>query len=99
MAVAAVLVAVATAQAGDLLTFLRMILAAGLGAEANPLVAHGVGAVGLPTIIVAKIALIVLVVSCFAIIERAHRRTAATVATAAVVAGLLGAYTNVMALS
>jgi hypothetical protein len=98
IALAAIAVAVVTAQAGDLVTFLRMIVAEGIQAEANPLVAHGVSTVGLPMIILAKVALMVLVVTCFAVLSRAHRRTAAVVATTAVVAGILGTFTNVMAI-
>lgn len=99
MATAAVLVAVATAQGGDLLTFLQMIVSLGLAAEANPLVARGVEALGLPAVIAAKLGLIVLVVTVFSILSRSHRRTAALVATAAVVAGLFGTFTNVMAMA
>jgi hypothetical protein len=99
MATLAVLVAVATAQGGDLLTFLRMILTHGLAAEANPLVAHGVDRVGLPLVLLAKVGLIVLVTAIFSVLSRSHRRTAGVVATAAVVAGLFGAFTNVMAMS
>ena len=97
IAIAAIAVAVVTAQAGDLVTFLRMIVAEGVQAEANPLIAHGVSNLGLPIVILAKVALMVFVVTCFAVLSRAHRRTAAVVATTAVVAGILGAFTNVMA--
>jgi hypothetical protein len=97
IAVAATAVAVVTAQAGDLVTFLRMIVEEGLQAEANPLIAHGVSSLGLPAIILAKVALMVFVVTCFAILSRALRRTAAVGATPAVVAGILGTFTNVMA--
>jgi hypothetical protein len=97
IAIGAIAVAVVTAQAGDLITFLRMIVAEGLQAEANPLVAQGVSTLGLPAIILAKVALMVFVVTCVAVLSRAHRRTAAVVATTAVVAGILGAFTNVMA--
>jgi hypothetical protein len=98
MATAAVLIAVAAAQGSDLLTFLRMVLALGIGAEANPLVAHGVEQLGLPLIVVAKVGLIVLVVAIFSILARRYQRTAALVATTAVLAGLFGAWTNVMTL-
>ncbi|MFL5641295.1 MAG: hypothetical protein ACJ771_03035 [Chloroflexota bacterium] len=99
VAAIAVLLAVAVAQASDLLTFVRMVSVAGVAAELNPLVAHGAGSLGFLPLIVAKAALVLLVVAVFAIVARTNRRLAATVATAGMVAGLIGAYSNVLAIT
>ena len=93
-----VLIAVAVAQAGDLLTFLRMVSVAGIAAELNPLVALGASKLGYVPLIVAKAALVVLVGAVFTIVARSHRRVAAMVATTGMIAGLLGAYSNVLAI-
>jgi hypothetical protein len=95
----AVLVAVGVAQLSDLLTFIRMIGVAGLDAELNPLVARGAETLGLTFLAASKIALIVLVASVFAVVARRHRRTAAFVATAGTLAGLIGAFSNVLAIT
>src|SRR5687768_10695207 len=94
-----VLVAVTVAQASDVLTFIRMVSLAGVAAELNPLVAMGADTLGFVPLIAAKAALVVLVVAVFAIVARSHRRVAATVATLGTVAGLLGAFSNVLAIS
>lgn len=98
LAALAVLLAVAIAQAGDLVTFTRMVAVAGIGAELNPLVALGAERLGLLPLVAAKAALVLLVASVFAIVARRHRRTAAFVATAGTMAGLLGAASNVIAI-
>ncbi len=103
MAIAAVILAVGTAQAGDLITFVRMILSVGPAAEANPIVAHGLDSVGLPTLVLAKVCLFVLVVAVVTILAHAgagrRARTAGFVATFAVVAGIVGAFSNVVAMA
>jgi hypothetical protein len=99
IATLAVAVAVVTAQSGDLVTFVRMMLTLGVEAEANPIVALGFSTVGLAPLVVAKIALMVLIVTIFHVLARAHRRTAAVVATAAVAAGVLGTFTNLLAMA
>lgn len=91
-------VAVAVAQGGDLVTFLQMIEVHGIEAELNPLVAHGVITLGVPIVIAAKIALVAFVVATFAIVARVHRRVAASVITLAMLAGLLGTFSNVLTL-
>jgi hypothetical protein len=98
LAAIAVLLAVGVAQAGDLLTFVRMVAVSGIGAEMNPLVAYGHDQAGLPYLVAAKIALVVLVAAVFAIVARRHHRTAALVATVGTVAGLVGAYSNFLAI-
>jgi len=49
--------------------------------------------------VVAKLALVVLVASAFSIVARRHVRVAAFVATFGVLAGLVGAFSNVLAIS
>lgn len=98
IAAAGVLIAVAAAQASDLVTFIRMVSVAGIAAELNPIVALGASSLGLVPLVLAKAALVVLVAASFAIVARSHRRVAATVATFGMVAGLLGAYSNVLAI-
>jgi hypothetical protein len=98
LAALAVLLAVAVAQASDLLTFIRMISVAGTGAELNPLVARGADSLGVVPLVIAKVALVVLVGAVFTIVARRHRRVAATVATAGMLAGLVGAFSNVLAI-
>jgi hypothetical protein len=95
----AVLLAVGIAQAGDLLTFLRMVAAAGIESELNPIVARGAETLGVLVLVLAKVALVVLVAAAFAIVAREHRRVAAFVATFGMVAGLIGAFSNVLALA
>jgi hypothetical protein len=94
-----VLLAVAVAQAGDLLTFLRMVSTVGIAAELNPLVARGADTLGFFPLVAAKAALVVLVGAVFTIVARSHRRMAATVATTGMLAGLLGAFSNVLAVT
>jgi hypothetical protein len=91
-----VLLAVATAQMGDFLTYLRMVALHGPAAEANPLVGHAALVLGVPGLMIAKLALIVVVATTFSILVRSHSRLAVTIATSGTVAGLLGAATNVL---
>lgn len=99
VAIAGMLVAVVAGQGSDLVTFMGMMLVHGPAAEANPLVGHAVVTFGLPAVIAIKVALIVFVVATFAIVARDHRRTAAFVATLGTVVGLIGAYSNILAMS
>ena len=98
VATSGVLLAVATAQISDLLTYLQMVAVHGPSAEANPLIGRTALAFGVPGLAVAKLALIVLVVTTFTILGYSHRRLAATVATIGTFAGLVGAATNVFTL-
>lgn len=97
MAVPGVLLAVGVAQLGDVLTFVRMISARGWSAEANPLVHETAALVGFPGLVLAKVAVVVLVASTFAILARSNRRLAAVVAGIGTVAGIVGAATNTFA--
>ena len=98
MGVPGVLLAVAVAQLGDVVTFVRMIATHGWAAESNPLVHETAALAGFPGLVVVKVAVVVLVASTFAILARSHRRLAATVAGVGVMAGILGATSNVLAL-
>lgn len=103
MAIPAIILAVGTAQAGDLFTFIRMILHEGPAAEANPIVAQGIDSIGLPALVIAKVCLFVLVIAIVTVLAHAgaarRARTAAFVATFAVAAGLIGAFSNVFAMA
>lgn len=93
-----VLVAVTAAQLADLITFVRLMVQNGPLAEANPFVHHGVLGGGLEPFVVIKAILVVFIASSFAVVGRRRARTAHVVATVATVAGLIGAYSNVLAL-
>jgi len=97
IAILAVLLSVGIAQAGDLLTFVRMILSVGIHAELNPLVKGGVGVVGLEGLAVMKIALVAFVVATFAFVYRYHPRVAVLVAAVGTTAGVIGAISNLIA--
>jgi hypothetical protein len=97
IAIAAVLLSVGIAQAGDLLTFVRMILSVGIHAELNPLVKGGVGTVGIEGLALMKIALVAFVVATFAFVYRYHPRVAVLVATVGTAAGLIGTISNLIA--
>jgi hypothetical protein len=99
VAVPGVLLAVAVAQLGDVVTFVRMVAIHGWAAELNPLVHETAALAGFPGLILVKLAVVVLVASTFAILARSHGRLAAAVAAAGVVAGILGATSNVLASS
>ncbi len=97
IALAGVFIAVGSAQLSDFLTFVRLVALDGRVAEANPLVDR-VGLVfGLPGLIAAKVLVVAIVVSTFAILSRRDGRLAALVATVGTLAGLLGAASNVLA--
>lgn len=87
--------AVASAQAADAVTFVRMIRDRGVAAEANPFVARVASFGDLAPLIVAKAALVLLVVGVFVLLVRRNPVAGSLVATLAVVAGLIGAYSNV----
>jgi hypothetical protein len=98
LTVVAVLVAVGAAQVGDLVTFVRMVALRGPGAELNPIVGQAVVAFGVPALVVVKLALVVFVVATFAIVARRYYKIAFAVASLATLAGILGAWSNILAL-
>lgn len=93
-------VAATFAQLLDLATFARMVRENGAASEANPLVSALLLDHGLPFVAVTKVAAIALVVGVIAVLGRTdgrprHPRLALLIATAAVVAGLFGGWSNV----
>lgn len=92
-----VLVAVGVAQLADLVTFLRLMARHGSAAEMNPLVATGFEGLGSVPLIVVKLALIVLISAAFAVVARRRARLSTAIASAGMVAGLMGAYSNIVA--
>jgi len=96
-AIFAVLLSVGIAQAGDFLTFVRMILSVGIHAELNPLVKGGVGIVGLEGLAIMKMALVAFVVATFAFVYRYHPRVAVLVAVVGTAAGVIGTISNLIA--
>ncbi len=94
-AAAGMLLAVGSAQGADALTFVRMVRDHGLRAEANPFVAALAAGGDVGAMVLAKGALVVLIVAIFAVVVARHPFVACLIATAAVAAGLLGAYSNV----
>jgi hypothetical protein len=98
-AIVAVLLAVGIAQAGDLVTFARMVLSVGIHAELNPIVRGSAGIVGIEGLAVVKMALVAFVVATFAFVYRYHPRVALLVATVGTAAGLIGTISNLIAVS
>jgi hypothetical protein len=96
-------VVVTVAQLLDLGTFLRMVDLHGPAAEANPLVASMLIGHGLPFVAVAKLAALALAVAAIVVLAGrvdGHRSPtlAAAIAVAAIGAGLLGGWTNALAI-
>jgi hypothetical protein len=90
---------VVTASALDVFTFIQMIQLHGIGAEANPLVAAGYNAGGIPLIILGKW---LSIVSFLTILKymRNHREHLlyAFLASVGIILPIYAAYTNVMSL-
>lgn len=87
------------AQLFDLGTFVRMVAGHGAAAEVNPLVRYLLTDFGLPMIIAAKLAVLSLVVAVIAQLagrasQPEHRRLVGAVIAAAIVAGLVGGWSN-----
>jgi hypothetical protein len=99
LVVAAVL-AVTAAQLVDLATFAGMVSAHGPAVEANPLVAWLLIDRGLQFVAVTKIAGLSVVVAIIVVLAGRetrphHRRLAISIAALAILAGLVGGWTNV----
>lgn len=94
------LAAIFAAQLFDFATFTIMVERHGIRAELNPLVAAGYEAGGLPILLLAKLALVILVGATIVILGRRASaihlpsRTAGVVTVIAVVAGLVGGFSN-----
>jgi hypothetical protein len=90
------------AQMFDFGTFTIMVDRHGIGAETNPLIAHGFIAFGLPILAAGKAAQVVLVGSILVILGRVLatqpgiRRIATSVALLAVAGGMVGGLSNVL---
>jgi hypothetical protein len=94
------LATILAAQLFDFGTFTIMIARHGIAGEANPIVAQGFVAFGLPIVVIGKVALIVLCGSLQVVLlrsvgsGRASWRLATLVALLAVAAGLAGGISN-----
>ncbi|TMQ10073.1 MAG: hypothetical protein E6J90_36820 [Deltaproteobacteria bacterium] len=93
------IITVTVAQLFDLGTFVRMIAGHGPEAETNPIVRYLLLDHGMPTLIVAKIVVLSLVVAVVAELagrssQVEHRSTVAAVVAVAIVAGLVGGWSN-----
>ena len=95
---AAVLLGVGVAQATDAITFIRLLAEHGTAAEANPVAATLAGLGLLPLLIAAKAAVVGLVVMTAVAGWQRHPFVTAAAATVGVVAGLVGATSNVLVL-
>lgn len=96
-------VTMAVAQFFDFGTFIVMVRQHGPGAEANPLVAQILEGLGVPGIVIVKLALVILVAATATILVQdagtaGRRRIAATVVGLGIVAGLIGGCTNALTL-
>lgn len=94
---------VTAAQMLDLSTFIRMVTLNGSIAEANPLVRQILTAVGLPHVAVLKLVALSLVVAIIAVLASrsdrpSHTRLAGLVAAVAIVAGIVGGWTNAISI-
>jgi len=93
------IITVTVAQLFDVGTFVRMVASHGAAAETNPLVRSLLVDHGMPTLVVAKIVVLSLVVAV--IVQLAgrssrvqHRSIVAAVVAVAIVAGLVGGWSN-----
>jgi hypothetical protein len=87
------------AQLFDLGTFVRMVALHGAAAEANPLVRYLLVDYGLPTLAVAKVAALSLVVAVVVLLagrtaQTEHRRIVGGLLVVAILAGLIGGWSN-----
>ena len=93
------LLTVTVAQLFDLGTLVRMVATHGAAVEANPIARFVLTEFGLPTLAVAKVAGLSLVVAIVVLLAgretgRPQGRIAAVVTTIAIVAGMIGGWSN-----
>jgi hypothetical protein len=93
------IITVTVAQLFDLGTFVRMIAGHGAGAEANPIVRSLLVDYGMPTLAVVKVVVLSLVVAVVAQLagrssQVQHRAIVAAVVAVAILAGLVGGWSN-----
>lgn len=91
------------AQLFDFATFSIMVTRHGIHAEANPIIAQGFMAFGMPLVFTVKLALVVLIGAVVAVLERGGQQPArlglsGSVALFAVAAGLAGGVSNALVL-
>jgi hypothetical protein len=98
-AAAAALFAVGSAQGADAVTFLRMVRDYGPRVEANPVAARLVASGDLGLLVAAKIAVVAIVALVVLVAVRRRPITAGVVVTLGVVAGFIGAFSNVIVLT
>jgi hypothetical protein len=97
------LAALLAAQLFDFGTFTLMVERHGIVAEMNPLVAQGFVAFGLPILVVVKLALVILLGSIVVLLAREGpsrqtvRGLAASITILAVIGGMVGGISNVLA--
>ena len=97
------LAALLAAQLFDFGTFTLMVGRHGIAAEMNPLVAQGFDAYGMPILVVVKFALVILLGSIVVLLarngpaRRAIPGLAASITILAVIGGLIGGISNVLA--
>jgi len=98
--VVAAVLTMSAAQLLDLVTFMNMMKTVGPAAEANPLVATLFGAYGFPMVAIAKVVLLALTTGIAAVLIRPprHSRLLATVFAVAIVVGLVGGVSNMIAI-
>jgi hypothetical protein len=97
-AAAATLLGVGAAQASDAITFVRLLVEHGVAAEANPVAASLAAAGLLPLLLLAKAAAVALVVAAVFYGARRYPLASAVVLTIGVLAGIVGATSNVLVL-
>lgn len=85
-------------QVADYWSFLLMIGRHGLAAEANPLVFMIAGQLGVIGATAVKLAGVVIASASLILVADRHRGMARAIVTGAVIAGLIGALTNIASL-
>ena len=94
------LLTLVAAQLFDLATFVTMVGRFGPGAEVNPLVSAMLGAGGMPEVVLAKLALVVLVGATAVVLLGARgpgfRRVGSVLLACGIVAGIFGGWTNAL---
>jgi len=97
------LLTMVAAQLLDLSSFVVMVRVLGPGAEANPIVGDLLGNLGLPGIVLAKLALILLVgmIACVLASGSGHRERwiGALVLGWAILAGIIGGWSNALTIT
>jgi hypothetical protein len=88
------LVVLAFTHATDYLTFVRMVLAHGIAAEANPIVVLIATELGVGALTLAKASAVLLIVSTVVVVQRTRPRMAWAAIAAGIAAGTVGTVSN-----